>query len=167
MKLTANYGLRKPDGNDAVNIEDLNYNADILDKKVKEVESNAGSVKSVNGKIGAVVLNAAEIKTNSGASVETQLAENMKLGQNNQSINKVKALTLKIDTRTTELIEENGLLKKVIEKDGTTIVKTTTLDYDSNTNLISVIENAGGTTITKTLNYDSTNNLKTITKAVS
>ncbi|MCW2277720.1 hypothetical protein [Heliophilum fasciatum] len=31
MKTTANYGLRKPDGTDTVDIADLNYNADQID----------------------------------------------------------------------------------------------------------------------------------------
>ncbi|BDR66959.1 hypothetical protein K144312032_11870 [Clostridium tetani] len=41
MKITANYGLKKPEGHDAVNIEDLNYNSDIVDKKIKEIEAKA------------------------------------------------------------------------------------------------------------------------------
>lgn len=31
MKTTTNHGLKKPDGTDTVNIEDLNYNSDVLD----------------------------------------------------------------------------------------------------------------------------------------
>jgi hypothetical protein len=34
MKLTDNLGLRKPEGTDVVNIDDLNYNADVLDAEV-------------------------------------------------------------------------------------------------------------------------------------
>lgn len=77
MKTTANYGLKKPDGNDVVNINDLNYNTDILDVKLKEVESKASNIKvpvtSVNSKTGAIVLNSNDIKTNDGSTVEKQM----------------------------------------------------------------------------------------------
>lgn len=116
MKLTANYGLRKPDGNDAVNIEDLNYNADILDKKVKEVESNAGSVKSVNGKTGAVVLNAADIKTNSGTSVELQLADIIQ--QQKFYIKKFDTDENGIDTRVEKYRLNGTLLEKSVLSGG-------------------------------------------------
>ncbi|RXI50204.1 hypothetical protein DP124_12095 [Clostridium tetani] len=39
MKETLNYKLKKPEQNDYVNIEDLNYNVDIIDEKIKETES--------------------------------------------------------------------------------------------------------------------------------
>ena len=38
MKLTTNYGLKKPEGTDVVNIDDFNDNADVLDAKVKNLE---------------------------------------------------------------------------------------------------------------------------------
>ena len=38
MKLTTNYGLKKPEGTDVVNIDDFNDNADVLDAKVKILE---------------------------------------------------------------------------------------------------------------------------------
>ncbi|MBU5485260.1 hypothetical protein KQI86_13030 [Clostridium sp. MSJ-11] len=104
MKTTINYGLKKPEGTDVVNIEDLNYNADIIDQKIKEVDTKASNIKvpvtSVNGKTGAVTLaaidigavptgrkinskplsvdialSASDIKTSSGATVESQLAQ--------------------------------------------------------------------------------------------
>ena len=34
MKTTANMGLKKPEGTDVVNIDDLNYNADIIDTEM-------------------------------------------------------------------------------------------------------------------------------------
>ena len=36
MKLTSNYELKKPEGTDTVNIEDFNYNADIIDTELKK-----------------------------------------------------------------------------------------------------------------------------------
>ena len=35
MQTTGNYGLKKPEGNDVVNIDDLNYNTDIIDVQLK------------------------------------------------------------------------------------------------------------------------------------
>ena len=49
MKLTTNYKLRKPDGTDVVNIDDLNSNMDTLDSEVaKRVEKEAGKGLSTN-----------------------------------------------------------------------------------------------------------------------
>ena len=40
MKNTINYALKKPEGADVVNVDDFNGNADIIDKKLKELELN-------------------------------------------------------------------------------------------------------------------------------
>ncbi|AOR23018.1 hypothetical protein [Clostridium taeniosporum] len=40
MKLTSNYKLKKPDGNDVVNIQDLNDNSDKIDLEIKKVNSS-------------------------------------------------------------------------------------------------------------------------------
>lgn len=40
MKNTTNYKLKKPEGTDVVNVEDFNSNADIIDGKLKELETN-------------------------------------------------------------------------------------------------------------------------------
>lgn len=40
MKNTTNYKLKKPEGTDVVNVEDFNANADIIDGKLKELETN-------------------------------------------------------------------------------------------------------------------------------
>lgn len=64
MKTTTNYGLKKPDGTDLINIEDLNSNADVLDTKLKEAANHAADdVKHItsaersawNGKAGTAV----------------------------------------------------------------------------------------------------------------
>lgn len=39
MLTTTNYGLKKPEGTDVVNIDDFNGNADIIDTKLKEINS--------------------------------------------------------------------------------------------------------------------------------
>lgn len=38
MRYTENYNLKKPEELDPVDIQDLNYNADVIDSKLKEVE---------------------------------------------------------------------------------------------------------------------------------
>ncbi|AWO73872.1 phage tail protein [Geobacillus thermoleovorans] len=83
MKLTGNLGLKKPEGTDVVNIDDLNQNFDILDVEVTKlataseagrmsaadkvkldgIESGAqrNTVTSVNGKTGAVTLTSSDV----------------------------------------------------------------------------------------------------------
>lgn len=99
MKLTGNLGLKKPEGTDVVNIDDLNQNFDILDVEVTKLAtaSEAGrmsaadkvkldgiepgaqrnTVTSVNGKTGAVSLTAADVgaETPSGAQAKANQAE--------------------------------------------------------------------------------------------
>lgn len=43
MQTTTNYGLRKPDLKDNYNVDDQNFNSDLLDGKLKEVEGNISS----------------------------------------------------------------------------------------------------------------------------
>ncbi|MBZ9635488.1 hypothetical protein [Clostridium sp. FP1] len=80
MKTTANYGFKKPDGNDSINNDDFNFNADIIDQKLKLIEDKAGNitvpVTSVNNKTGTVVLSATDIKTGDGGTVASSLADN-------------------------------------------------------------------------------------------
>ncbi|HBJ1645643.1 TPA: hypothetical protein LA462_000088 [Clostridium botulinum] len=40
MKLTSNYSLKKPDGSDVVNIQDINDNSDKIDLELKKVDSS-------------------------------------------------------------------------------------------------------------------------------
>ncbi|MBW9154850.1 hypothetical protein [Clostridium tagluense] len=40
MKTTTNYGFKKPEGNESVDIADLNFNADAIDQKLKSVDSS-------------------------------------------------------------------------------------------------------------------------------
>lgn len=42
MQLTTNYGFKKPEGNDNVNVDDLNYNMDIADTELKKVNEHLG-----------------------------------------------------------------------------------------------------------------------------
>jgi hypothetical protein len=70
-----------------------------------------------------------------------------------------------IDNHSTNLTYTNGVLTKVEEKDGATVLKTTNLLYTSEV-LTSVEEIAGGVTVTTTLTYDGNGTLTGTTKAV-
>lgn len=65
MKTTANLGLKKPEGTDVVNIDDFNYNADVIDtelqKRALKTEIPTVPVQSVNGKTGTVSLTATDV----------------------------------------------------------------------------------------------------------
>lgn len=43
MKETTNLKLKKPDLNDFYNVEDFNYNSDVIDRSIKEVKDTAES----------------------------------------------------------------------------------------------------------------------------
>ena len=55
MKLTTNYSLKKPEGSDVVNIDDFNYNSDLLDSKIKTIENqtntNKGNINTLQTKV--------------------------------------------------------------------------------------------------------------------
>lgn len=48
MKETTNLKLKKPDLNDFYNVEDFNYNSDIIDRSIKEVKDTAESKAQKN-----------------------------------------------------------------------------------------------------------------------
>lgn len=80
MKYTGNYNLKKPEGSDVVNIDDLNDNADIIDQKLKEIEDSVENIEvpvtSVNGKTGDVELTAEDVgaETPEGAQAKADAA---------------------------------------------------------------------------------------------
>ena len=86
-------------------------------------------------------------------SFTSMLLQYMKLGDNNQSVNKVKALQFNVDTRGSSLVFTNDKLTSVLEKDGNTTVKTTKLNYNSDGTLKDVQVIIGSTTTTTSLNY--------------
>jgi hypothetical protein len=88
MQTTGNYGLKKPEGTDIVNIEDLNYNADILDQRIKEVENKADNApaNSVNdAAIGNRTPDQGLVPASPGAGTLTQLVSWL--------ANRIKAIT--------------------------------------------------------------------------
>ena len=66
MKLTTNYGLKKPDASDIVNIDDFNYNADAIDSAIKEVKTKVDSLN----------LTASNVKMSDGSTVEDTVSAN-------------------------------------------------------------------------------------------
>mgnify|MGYP001240087773 CR=1 FL=1 len=88
-------------------------------------------------------------------------------GDGNQDVSLVYSVQHQVHTRSTVLTYENGRLTQVEEKDGSTVIKTTTLNYDDNSRLSSVVESAGDISITSTLNYDDdgSGNLTSVTRA--
>lgn len=74
MILTSNYGLRKPEGADLVDVEDFNTNADMLDEKLAAVEAEMADVKksvSDGKKLVADAITAQGTATAAGAAFET------------------------------------------------------------------------------------------------
>ena len=86
MRITTNLGLKKPEGTDVVNIDDFNYNADILDAKVKEISNKLSSIStnakntsfdnSSNGMAATNVQDAIEENKTSILSLQSELGTN-------------------------------------------------------------------------------------------
>jgi len=53
MLYTEKLGLRKPEGTDSVNIEDLNYNADVIDGELSKLENKADKSAIIDGTLKA------------------------------------------------------------------------------------------------------------------
>lgn len=79
MQLTPNYGLKKPEGNDVVNIEDFNDNTDILDEKLKSVETEVAATKKSVSDGKAKIAAAITLKKVATAATDTfaKMAENI------------------------------------------------------------------------------------------
>jgi len=88
VQYTSNYNLKKPEGTDIVNIDDLNDNADILDQKLKEVENKADNAppNSVNdAAIGSRTPDQSQAPASPGTGTLTQLVSWL--------ANRIKAIT--------------------------------------------------------------------------
>lgn len=70
---TSNYNLKKPLPEEFYNIEDHNGNMDIIDAQLKQLSDNGGSVKSVNGQTGNVVLSASDLNVYSKSETDDLL----------------------------------------------------------------------------------------------
>ncbi|CAH1202998.1 hypothetical protein PAECIP111891_02195 [Paenibacillus allorhizoplanae] len=111
----------------------------------------------------------AAVGTNTAQVASTSFVQSAtkNIGANNTEVVKNRAVWLDKDTRTTTTTYSAGKLTRVEEKDASTVVKSTDLNYDGSSRLSTVIETAGGETVTYTITYDGSDNISTITKAVT
>lgn len=86
-------------------------------------------------------------------------------GDGNRDVSLIYSVQHQAHTRSTVLTYTNGRLTKVEEKDGSTVVKTTTLNYDASGRLTSVVETAGGVSVISTFGYDGNGNLISVTRS--
>lgn len=63
MKTTGNYALKKPEGTDVVNVDDFNGNADIIDSKLKELETNTTYYAVATGSANTYAISVSAIKS--------------------------------------------------------------------------------------------------------
>lgn len=85
MKNTINYKMKKPDGEDCVDINDLNYNFDIIDKELKDIKSNSNSIMDATiAQKGIVKLNNA-INSTSQTEAATPLAVKTAMDKANEA----------------------------------------------------------------------------------
>lgn len=61
MQETTNYKLKKPESNEFISVDNLNYNADVLDKELKKLEEN--KVSTSGGDISETVITTTEEST--------------------------------------------------------------------------------------------------------
>lgn len=103
MKTTANLGLKKPEGTDVVNIDDINYNTDIIDtelsKRALKADIPTVSVQSVNGKTGTVTLIAADV----GAAKQDDFASHK--AENTRQIGDINDTALDVTLKGKSLVE--------------------------------------------------------------
>ena len=102
MKLTTNYGLKKPDASDIVNIDDFNYNADAIDSAIKEVKTKVDSLN----------LTATNVKMSDGSTVQTTVTTNKSNISTLQS--EVSANKTSIHLLNEELFGCKDALKKIL-----------------------------------------------------
>ena len=102
MKLTTNFGLKKPEGSDVVNVDDFNYNADIIDNAIKEVAT----------KVNGLDLIASNVKMTDGSTVQTTVTTN----KNNISAlqSSVSALQSELGTNKSTLESNINSIREVL-----------------------------------------------------
>lgn len=106
MRLTVNYGLKKPEGSDVVNIDDFNYNADIIDS----------TLKGIKNEVGALELKAEKVTVADSTNVFT--ATNVE-GVLLELLNKIKSNTSNISRHTTTLSEHTTKMQALETELGT------------------------------------------------
>ncbi len=124
MKNTGNYKLKKPEGTDTVNIEDLNYNADIIDNELVKralktdmptnlnqftngpgfITATGAPVQSVNGKTGTLILSASDV----GA--ETPIGSQAKVNTLAGQVGNINDANLPAELKGKPLTEQTKIL---------------------------------------------------------
>ena len=97
MKLTTNFGLKKPEGSDVVNIDDFNYNADVLDNAIKEVKVKVDSLN----------LTANNVKMADGTTVQTTVTTNK---------SNISTLQSEVSANKTSILKNTDLVSQALNK---------------------------------------------------
>lgn len=115
MRLTTNLGLKKPEGTDVVNIDDFNYNADILDAKVKEISNKLSSISTNakntsfdNSSNGMVATNVQDAIVENKTSIQNANSNISKL-QSDVSANKTNISNLQTELGTNKTTLQNNI----------------------------------------------------------
>lgn len=106
MKLTNSLKLKKPDGSDFYDVENFNYNADVIDEELEKVNSAIGQIALQKSENKVTVFNA-----------NGSITETIKNG----------ATTLR--TKTTTFPSATQIVETTVEN-GVTTTKTTTFNAD-------------------------------------
>ena len=137
MRLTVNYGLKKPEGSDVVNIDDFNYNADIIDSTMKEIKSEVGALELKAEKV--TVADSTNVFT--ATNVEAALLE---------LLNKIKSNTSNISANTTKINQNTSNISA-----NTTKINQNTSNISANTSNISKHATTLSEHTTKLTSHDS------------
>ena len=146
MKYTGNYNLKKPEGSDVVNIDDLNDNADIIDQKLKEHEDAITTKETPQGAQEKADAALASAKAYTDQEV-TEIANNLASHKNDNTPHR-EAVSIERknpdDAGIFKLIEfrrSDGTLFKTSQLNGTSPYNSRTVKYyDKNENLIQTVE---------------------------
>ena len=122
MRITTNLGLKKPEGTDVVNIDDFNYNADILDAKVKEISNklssistNAKSTSFDNSENGMSATNVQDAIEENKQNIEANKTSIQSANRNISSLgSSVSALQSELGTNKTTLQNNINAIREVL-----------------------------------------------------
>lgn len=160
IQYTSNYGLKKPDGADTVKIDDLNYNADVLDQKLKEVEGKANSVN--DAAIGARTPDQAQTPATPGTGTLTQLVSWL--------ANRIKAITGKTnwwDAPDTTLAGAKGHMDAAAPHSGHETPAGAQAKVDAHANATSVHNATAAATANRIILRDASGRAKVAAPSVS
>jgi len=140
MKYTQNYNFRKPEDIDPVDIQDLNYNADAIDGKLKEIEGTLAAKETPTGaqaKVDAHEQKAAphsghetpsgaQAKANAALAEAKLYAENVAISSANSALNNANNYTNQVAVEINQRIDETRVKVINVEKNISDISKALT-----------------------------------------